>query len=95
MTVPKWGDTTHRTAKYRFTASNHALKSPTMTTTTLNLDTLITLDELCERAKITKSGFRTIRQQGKAPKGYKIGRRIYFDPADADAWLASRVREAR
>lgn len=65
-----------------------------MTTTTLDLDALVTLDELCDRAKITKSGFRTLRQMGRAPRHYKIGRRIYFDPADAEAWLASRVRES-
>lgn len=66
-----------------------------MTTTTLDLDALVTLDDLCSRAKITKSGFRTLRQMGRVPRHYKIGRRIYFDPADAEAWLASRVQESR
>jgi predicted DNA-binding transcriptional regulator AlpA len=25
------------------------------------------------------------------PRAYKIGRRLFFDPADVDLWVASRI----
>lgn len=54
-------------------------------------DNLMTLDEVCAKGKITKSGFRTLRQTGRVPRAYKIGRRLYFDPSDVDLWVASRI----
>ena len=56
-----------------------------------NLTNALTLDEVCERGKITKSGFRTLKQQGRTPPGYKVGRRVYFLPADVERWLAGRI----
>ena len=55
-------------------------------------DELLTLDEVCRLGKITKSGFRSLRQQGRVPAHYKIGRRNFFDPAEVDAWLATRIQ---
>jgi len=60
---------------------------PAMTPT----ENLMTLDEVCAKGRITKSGYRTLRQTGRVPRAYKIGRRLFFDPADVDLWVASRI----
>jgi predicted DNA-binding transcriptional regulator AlpA len=55
-------------------------------------DDLIPLDEVCALGRITPSGFRNLRQQGRVPQGWRIGRRLYFRRADVDTWLAGRIR---
>jgi len=54
---------------------------------------LLTLDEVCDIARITKSGYRHLRAIGRAPRAVRMGRRLYFDRADIDSWLASRAIE--
>lgn len=54
---------------------------------------LLSLDEVCELGKITKSGFRTLRQTGQTPPVVRIGRRAYCRRSDVEAWLAGRMRE--
>ena len=55
---------------------------------------LLSLDEVCELGKLTKSGFRTLRQTGQTPPGIRIGRRAFFRRDDVELWLAGRMREA-
>jgi hypothetical protein len=50
---------------------------------------LITLDELCEMGRMGKDAYRHLRRQGKTPTAYKLGKRLYFRRADAEAWLVS------
>ena len=57
-------------------------------------DELITLDELYEMAKMTKPTYQGLRQQGRTPVAYRMGRRLYFKRGDADAWLVN-VRMVR
>jgi len=57
-------------------------------------DELITLDELCEMAKMTKPTYQGLRRQGKTPVAYRMGRRLYFKRGDAEAWLVN-VRMVR
>ena len=57
-------------------------------------DELITLDELCEMGKFSKQSYRGLRQQGKTPVAYKMGKRLYFKRGDAEAWLVN-VRMVR
>lgn len=59
---------------------------------TTDTTTLLSLDEVCALGKITKSGFRNLKQQGRVPVGYKIGRRMWFRPEDVDTWLAGRIQ---
>lgn len=58
-----------------------------------DLDELWTLDEFCRRAHITKDGFRGLRQQGRAPKSFKVGRRVYIDPVVGAEWITNRMVE--
>jgi predicted site-specific integrase-resolvase len=67
-----------------------------MTTTskkaqTFDLATAWSLDELCERAGIAKSTYRHLAKTGRVPTAYKVGRRLWFRPEDAQRWLDSRV----
>ena len=60
--------------------------------TAFDLDTAISLDELCERARISKTTYRWLKKEGRVPTAYKVGRRLYFTPTDATKWLESRVQ---
>lgn len=62
-----------------------------MSAMTDDLNNLWTLDEFCRRAHITKEGFRTLRQQGRAPSAWKVGRRIYIEPEVGAAWISARM----
>jgi predicted DNA-binding transcriptional regulator AlpA len=62
--------------------------------TTTADDDLLTLDEVCELGRITPSGFRNLRQQGRVPQGWRIGRRLYFRRTDVETWLNGRIRPA-
>ena len=50
-------------------------------------DDLMSLDELCQMAKLTPSGFRSLRQQGRVPSGVKLGRRLFFKREVAEKWM--------
>ena len=58
-----------------------------------DMNELWTLDEFCRRAHITKEGFRTLRQQGRAPRSWKVGRRVYVHPDDGTAWITARLKQ--
>ncbi len=57
-------------------------------------DELITLDELCELGKFSKESYRSLRQRGKTPVAYKMGKRLYFKRGDVQVWLTA-VRMVR
>jgi predicted DNA-binding transcriptional regulator AlpA len=48
---------------------------------------LITLDELCEMARMGRDAYRNLRRQGRTPVAYKMGRRLYFRRSEAEAWV--------
>ena len=52
-------------------------------------DELITLDELCELGKLSKRSYSCLRQQGKTPVAYKMGKRLYFKRGDVQTWLTT------
>jgi len=62
------------------------------TTSTFDLSTAWTLDDLCEAAGIAKSTYRWLAKSGNVPTAYKVGRRLYFRPEDAQRWLDSRIQ---
>jgi len=48
---------------------------------------LLTVEETAERLRVSVPTVRWLRQEGKLPKAYKVGRRVLWDPQDLDAWL--------
>lgn len=40
------------------------------------------------------STFEKLRLTGGGPRYVKLGRRVVYDPADLDAWLASKRRQS-
>lgn len=57
-------------------------------------DDLIPLARVCELGRITPSGFRNLRQQGRVPAGVRIGRQLWFRRTDVEAWLDRRIQPA-
>ena len=53
-------------------------------------DEVMTLDELAEYLKISKSTLYKLAQQGKLP-GQKVGKRWRFHKTVIDRWLGERV----
>ena len=49
----------------------------------------LTLDDLCDLAGMSKSGYRSMRQLGKTPPAYRRGKRLVFRRSDVDTWLAT------
>lgn len=54
---------------------------------------LIPLDEVLQLTGLTASGWRFIRNTGRAPEVhvYKMGKQVLFSRAQIDAWLARRI----
>lgn len=48
---------------------------------------LLTVEETAARLRVSVPTVRWLRQEGKLPKAYKVGRRVLWDPQDLDAWL--------
>ncbi|MSW81588.1 MAG: helix-turn-helix domain-containing protein [Actinobacteria bacterium] len=57
-------------------------------------DEVITLDELCEIGQLSKRSYRCLREQGRTPVAYRMGRRLYFKRGDVQAWMTT-VRMVR
>jgi hypothetical protein len=57
-------------------------------------DEVITLDELCEIGRLSKRSYRCLREQGRTPVAYRMGRRLYFKRGDVQAWMTT-VRMVR
>ncbi len=48
--------------------------------------------EAAEYCGSSASTFEKLRLKGGGPRFVKLGRRVVYDPADLDEWLASRRR---
>lgn len=44
-------------------------------------------DEYCAFRNISKSASAQERYKGTGPRFMRVGRRVYYDPADVYAWL--------
>ena len=65
-----------------------------MSTTTGEL-TLLTIDEVAERTRVSVETIRWLRQQGRFAPAIKVGRKLTWDEADIAAWLkAQKERDA-
>lgn len=51
---------------------------------------VLTTADLHEMFGIPVETWRYWRWRGEGPRATKVGRRVYYDPADVDAWWESR-----
>lgn len=49
--------------------------------------TILTLEEVAERTRMPLNTLRWLRQQGKGPRTWKLGRRVVAYLDDVDAWV--------
>ncbi|MDB6425848.1 helix-turn-helix transcriptional regulator [Curtobacterium sp. 20TX0008] len=47
-----------------------------------DLEPMLTMDEVCELLRTSKSTIYSMRSEGRGPVGVKIGRRVLFRPSD-------------
>ncbi len=50
----------------------------------------LTTDELAQELRTPVDTIRYWRYAGKGPRSLKVGRRVLYDPADVEAWIAER-----
>lgn len=55
---------------------------------------LMTIDAFSEHYGISVNTIRTWIRKGQAPTYAKVGGRIYFRPADIEAWIDARTVSA-
>lgn len=53
---------------------------------------MLRTDEAAEYCGSSTSTFEKLRLYGGGPRYVKLGRRVVYDPADLDAWLAANRR---
>ena len=51
---------------------------------------LLTVDEVCDRLKISRSALYGLRRTGMAPPAIKIGRQLRFRRADLENWINAK-----
>lgn len=44
-------------------------------------------EEVAEEMRVSPNTLAWWRQQGTGPRWYKLGRRVFYDRADVEAWL--------
>ncbi|GAA4176351.1 helix-turn-helix transcriptional regulator [Gryllotalpicola koreensis] len=55
---------------------------------------LLSYDDVSELTGLTPATLRWLRQQGRGPRGFKLGRRVRFYETDVWAWIEKRRSEA-
>lgn len=55
---------------------------------------LLNVEEVAEMLRKTPASFRWMIHNGSAPKGAKIGGRLYWREADVLAWINAKFEEA-
>lgn len=58
------------------------------------MEKLLTIGELAEMVRVPPATVRRWLYRRSGPPPLKVGRHIRFRPADVEAWLASRRKEA-
>jgi excisionase family DNA binding protein len=56
------------------------------------IEDLMTEDELCEVLGLSKPTLQTWRSLRKGPAWIKVGKRVFFDKRQVEAWLQSQAR---
>lgn len=50
----------------------------------------LTTAELSEETGISESTFRYWRATGDGPRSWRLGRRVFYDREDVDAWIEAQ-----
>lgn len=50
--------------------------------------------EVAAKLRVPVETVRYWRHLGKGPRSFKVGRRVLYDPADVDAWIAEQRKLA-
>lgn len=64
-----------------------------MTTATTTAPALLRNDEAAKYLNLSPRTMPALRSKGRGPRFHKLGKRVLYDVADLDAWLASCARE--
>jgi excisionase family DNA binding protein len=55
---------------------------------------MLTADEAAARLRISVSTLRYLRQEDRFARATKVGRRLFWDERDLDAWLEAQKEPA-
>jgi excisionase family DNA binding protein len=55
---------------------------------------LLSVDEAAARLRISACTLRYLRQEGRFAPAMKVGRRLFWDEADLEAWLERQKESA-
>jgi len=56
--------------------------------------TLLTIDEVAERIRVSVETIRWLRKEGRFAPAIKVGRKLTWDEADLAAWLKAQKETA-
>jgi excisionase family DNA binding protein len=56
--------------------------------------TLLTIDEVAERTRVSVETIRWLRKEGRFAPAIKVGRKLTWDEADLAAWLKAQKETA-
>lgn len=59
-----------------------------------NAQRMLQTRQAAEYCGLSASTFEKLRLSGGGPRYVKLGRRVVYDPADLDAWLAENRRRS-
>lgn len=55
----------------------------------------LTIKEVAERTRIPEATLRWFRHTNAGPRSYVLGRRVFYDVVDVDAWIAAQKSAGR
>jgi excisionase family DNA binding protein len=58
---------------------------------TINLDQILTRDEVADKLKVTRAYLDSAAVRGKGPPFLRVGRAIRYDQSQVEAWLAAQT----
>ena len=61
-----------------------------MAVTAQQPDDLLTVTEVCDVLKVSRSALYALRYRGEAPPAIKVGRQLRWRRTDLDRWIAER-----
>ena len=53
-----------------------------------------TIDGFCQRQRISRAGYYNLRDSGKGPREYYVGRLVRISPEAESEWILERERES-
>ena len=59
-----------------------------------NQSIILTTAEAAQKLRLCPSTLAKLRLKGDGPVYCKLGRRVFYRPADLDAWLEANIRQS-